>query len=62
MKAAADVGYVPAKIKLAWSHLFGEGVELDVDKAKEIFEKLSEEGIADAHAVSFESYVAFDRV
>ncbi|XP_028168679.1 protein sel-1 homolog 1 isoform X1 [Ostrinia furnacalis] len=47
---AAEKGYVPAKIKLAWSHIFGEGVELDVDKARSIFETLSEEGNGDAHA------------
>ncbi|XP_075983312.1 HMG-coA reductase degradation 3 [Anticarsia gemmatalis] len=50
VKQAADAGYVPAKIKLAWSYLFGEGVELDLDKAKKIFEDLAEEGNADAHA------------
>lgn len=52
IKQAADVGYVPAKIKLAWSYIFGEGVELDVEKAKRIFEELSEHGNAEAHAVS----------
>lgn len=52
IKQAADVGYVPAKIKLAWSYLFGEGVELDLEKAKKIFEVLAEEGNAEAHAVS----------
>nr|XP_026498940.1 protein sel-1 homolog 1 isoform X1 [Vanessa tameamea]XP_026498941.1 protein sel-1 homolog 1 isoform X1 [Vanessa tameamea] len=50
VKQAADWGYVPAKIKLAWSYIYGEGVELDVEKAKKIFEELSEEGNADAHA------------
>ncbi|KAJ0173468.1 hypothetical protein K1T71_010617 [Dendrolimus kikuchii] len=50
VKQAADSGYVPAKIKLAWSYLFGEGVELDVMKSKEIFEALAEEGNAEAHA------------
>ncbi|XP_026743235.1 protein sel-1 homolog 1 isoform X1 [Trichoplusia ni] len=50
IKQAADTGYVPAKIKLAWSYLFGEGVELDLEKAKKIFEVLAEEGNADAHA------------
>lgn len=52
VKQAADMGYVPAKIKLAWSYLFGEGVELDLEKAKKIFEELTVEGNADAHAVS----------
>lgn len=52
VKQAADAGYVPAKIKLAWSYVFGEGVELDTDKAKNIFEELVVEGNADAHAVS----------
>lgn len=50
VKQAADTGYIPAKIKLAWSYLFGEGVELDLDKAKKIFEELAEEGNAEAHA------------
>ncbi|XP_049878129.1 protein sel-1 homolog 1 isoform X2 [Pectinophora gossypiella] len=50
VKQAADQGYIPAKIKLAWSYLFGEGVELDLDKAKTIFEELAEQGNADAHA------------
>ncbi|XP_050551633.1 protein sel-1 homolog 1 isoform X1 [Spodoptera frugiperda] len=50
VKQAADMGYVPAKIKLAWSYLFGEGVELDLEKAKKIFEELTVEGNADAHA------------
>ncbi|XP_026332861.1 protein sel-1 homolog 1 [Hyposmocoma kahamanoa] len=50
VKQAADMGYVPAKIKLAWSYLFGEGVELDLEKAKNIFEKLADEGNAEAHA------------
>ncbi|KAL0868910.1 hypothetical protein ABMA27_007242, partial [Loxostege sticticalis] len=50
IQQAASKGYVPAKIKLAWSHIFGEGVELDVEKAKTIFEALAEEGNADAHA------------
>ncbi|CAH2094811.1 unnamed protein product [Euphydryas editha] len=50
VKQAADSGYVPAKIKLAWSYIYGEGVELDVSKAKTIFEELSEQGNADAHA------------
>ncbi|XP_039758024.1 protein sel-1 homolog 1 isoform X2 [Pararge aegeria] len=49
IKEAADTGYVPAKIKLAWSYIYGEGVELDVQKAKDIFEKLAAEGNADAH-------------
>lgn len=53
IKQAADIGYIPAKIKLAWSYLFGEGVELDLDKAKKIFEELAEDGNADAHAVRF---------
>ena len=52
MKLAADKGYSPAKIKLAWSYIYGEGVELNVDKAREIFEELAEDGNADAHAVS----------
>lgn len=43
---------MPAKNKLAWSYIYGEGVELDVEKAKKIFEELAEEGDADAHAVS----------
>ncbi|XP_073941117.1 uncharacterized protein [Choristoneura fumiferana] len=47
---AADAGYAPAKITLAWSYLFGEGVELDLDKARGIFEELVEQGNADAHA------------
>lgn len=51
VKIAADKGYAPAKIKLAWSHVFGEGVELNVDKAREIFEEMAEDGNADAHAV-----------
>ncbi|XP_037293974.1 protein sel-1 homolog 1 isoform X2 [Manduca sexta] len=50
IKQAAEVGYVPAKIKLAWSYVFGEGVELDAEKAKGIFEVLAEEGNAEAHA------------
>ncbi|XP_061721372.1 protein sel-1 homolog 1 [Cydia pomonella] len=50
VKEAADMGYAPAKIKLAWSYLFGEGVELDLDKARGIFEELVGEGNADAHA------------
>lgn len=52
VKEAADKGYIPAKIKLAWSYIYGEGVELDVQKAKAIFEELAEQGNADAHAVS----------
>ncbi|CAH0728616.1 unnamed protein product, partial [Brenthis ino] len=50
VKYAADRGYLPAKNKLAWSYIYGEGVELDVEKAKKIFEELAEEGNADAHA------------
>ncbi|KAJ2938511.1 hypothetical protein O0L34_g13007 [Tuta absoluta] len=50
IKQAAERGYVPAKIKLAWSYLFGEGVELDIEKAKAIFEELVVEGNGDAHA------------
>ncbi|CAH0756604.1 unnamed protein product [Diatraea saccharalis] len=50
IQQAANKGYIPAKIKLAWSHIFGEGVELDIEKAKVIFETLAEDGIADAHA------------
>ncbi|XP_063627850.1 protein sel-1 homolog 1 [Cydia splendana] len=50
VKEAADMGYAPAKIKLAWSYLFGEGVELDLAKARGIFEELVGEGNADAHA------------
>ncbi|XP_045776347.1 protein sel-1 homolog 1 isoform X2 [Maniola jurtina] len=50
VKQAADKGYVPAKIKLAWSYIYGEGVELDVQKAKTIFEELAADGNADAHA------------
>ncbi|XP_022126600.2 protein sel-1 homolog 1 isoform X3 [Pieris rapae] len=50
VKQAADRGYAPAKIKLAWSYIFGEGMELDVEKAKNIFLELAEEGNADAHA------------
>lgn len=52
IKDAADAGYIPAQIKLAWSHIFGEGVALDLPRAKEIFERLAEKGIADAHSVS----------
>lgn len=52
IKHSAERGYVPAKIKLAWSYIFGEGVELDVDKARKIFEELLEKGNAEAHAVS----------
>lgn len=59
MKQAADSGYVPAKIKLAWSYIYGEGVELDVSKAKNIFEELSEQGNADAHAVSYYNLLIF---
>ncbi|XP_041968880.1 protein sel-1 homolog 1 isoform X2 [Aricia agestis] len=50
IKRAAEYGYAPAKIKLAWSYLFGEGVEHDIMKAKITFETLAEEGNADAHA------------
>ncbi|CAH2044650.1 unnamed protein product, partial [Iphiclides podalirius] len=50
VKLAAERGYHPAKIRLAWSYIFGEGVELDIEKAKDIFEALANEGIADAHA------------
>ncbi|XP_060805146.1 protein sel-1 homolog 1 isoform X2 [Amyelois transitella] len=50
IKTAADSGYVPAKIQLAWCYLFGEGVEMDVDKARVIFEELAEGGNADAQA------------
>ncbi|XP_032521684.2 protein sel-1 homolog 1 [Danaus plexippus] len=50
IKHSAERGYVPAKIKLAWSYIFGEGVELDVDKARKIFEELLEKGNAEAHA------------
>lgn len=52
VRLAAERGYNPAKIRLAWSYIFGEGVELDVEKAKKIFEALANEGNADAHAVS----------
>lgn len=50
VKESAEMGYAPAKIRLAWAHLFGEGVEFDVDQAKTIFEELAQEGVADAHA------------
>ncbi|XP_045503038.1 protein sel-1 homolog 1 isoform X2 [Colias croceus] len=50
VKQAADSGYAPAKIRLAWSYVFGEGVELDVDRARKIFQELADEGNADAHA------------
>ncbi|XP_072929687.1 protein sel-1 homolog 1 isoform X2 [Epargyreus clarus] len=50
VKEAAEKGYVPAQIKLAWSYVFGEGVELDVGKAHEIFKELAEQGEGDAHS------------
>ncbi|KOB64433.1 putative Sel1l protein, partial [Operophtera brumata] len=50
VKQAADAGYLPAQIKLAWSHVFGEGVTLDVARAKDIFQRLAELGNAEAHA------------
>ncbi|VVC88578.1 unnamed protein product [Leptidea sinapis] len=50
VKQAAEKGYAPAKIKLAWSYIFGEGVELNLDKARKIFEGLSEYGHAEGHA------------
>lgn len=49
---AAKVGYVPAKIKAAWCHLYGEGVVIDIEYAKSVFTELSEQGNPDAHAVS----------
>lgn len=52
IKQAADIGYIPAQIKMAWCYLFGEGVTLDMTKAKEMFEELAEKGNAEAHAVS----------
>ncbi|GBP24425.1 hypothetical protein EVAR_19301_1 [Eumeta japonica] len=51
IKEAAEKGYASARVKLAWSYLFGEGVEMDFDKAKTILKELAEVGNADAHAV-----------
>ncbi|XP_052756362.1 protein sel-1 homolog 1 isoform X2 [Galleria mellonella] len=50
VKQSADRGYIPAKIKLAWSHVFGEGVDMDIEAAKAIFEELAEQGNGEAHA------------
>ncbi|XP_014355865.2 protein sel-1 homolog 1 [Papilio machaon] len=50
VQRAAERGYAPAKVQLAWSYIFGEGLDLDIDKGKEIFEELANEGNADAHA------------
>ncbi|XP_013170471.1 PREDICTED: protein sel-1 homolog 1 [Papilio xuthus] len=50
VQRAAERGYAPARVQLAWSYIFGEGVDLDIDKGKEIFEELANEGNADAHA------------
>lgn len=47
---SAKMGYVPAKIRMAWFYLFGDGVKINVQKAIETFTELSQLGIADAHA------------
>lgn len=52
VQRAAERGYAPARVQLAWSYIFGEGVDLDIEKGKEMFEELANEGNADAHAVS----------
>lgn len=46
---SAKRGHIDARIKLAWSQLLGQHpVELNIDKARETFEELSEQGLPDA--------------
>ncbi|KAM3959331.1 HMG-coA reductase degradation 3 [Aphomia sociella] len=50
IKQAAERGYIPARIKLAWSYIFGEGLDMDLETGKAIFEELAEQGNGEAHA------------
>lgn len=52
IEMAADAGYIPAKIKMAWCRLMGEGTYVDPDYAHRVFSELADQGVADAHAVS----------
>ena len=52
LKKAADMGHQLAKAELAWAHLLGHFVELDIYYAKAVFEKLVDLGIPQAHMVN----------
>lgn len=46
---AAEKGHKMAKVNIAWAHLIGNPLEFNVEKAKETFEELAEQGMAEAH-------------
>lgn len=49
LKQAADKGHKLARSKIAWAHLLGHYLPLDINFAKDEFVQLSEVGVPEAH-------------
>ncbi|XP_055373676.1 protein sel-1 homolog 1 [Condylostylus longicornis] len=49
LNKAANLGHSLAKAELAWAHLLGHFVELDIEYARSTFEELAQKGIPEAH-------------
>jgi len=48
IEQSSKLGYIPAVLKLAWSHLFGSGHTIDPSKSHELFSSLVEKGNPEA--------------
>lgn len=46
---AANRGHAKSNAQIAWAHLFGNPLELNIDKAKKTFSELAESGLPEAH-------------
>lgn len=49
LKQAADKGHKLARAKIAWEHLLGHYLPMDINFAKDEFQQLAEVGIPEAH-------------
>lgn len=49
LREAADLGHKEAKTELAWAHLLGHYINLDIPYAKSVFEDMAKSGIPGAH-------------
>lgn len=59
LREAADLGHKEAKTELAWAHLLGHYINLDIPYAKSVFEEMAKSGIPGAHMVSWKVVYKF---
>jgi SEL1 protein len=49
LQKAAEKGHKLAKVNIAWAHLLGNPLDLQIEDAKKTFEELAETGMPEAH-------------